>query len=104
MAAKSKDQEFLEAVIKGLVTSPDDVKVDRAVDERGVLLTLHINPSDMGTVIGRGGETARAIRTLLRIVGAKNNAHVNLKIEEPEGSTRARSAKVDTSAVEDLEI
>ncbi len=105
MAAKQADQVFLEFVAEALVANPGDVKVERTIDERGVLLTLHINPADMGAIIGRGGQTARALRTLLRVVGAKNNARVNLKIHEPEGSRgpRPRGA-VDTSAVEDLEI
>ena len=82
------DQEFLEYLVKSLVDHPDDVKVDRKVDEMGVLLSLHVNAQDMGQVVGRQGATAKAIRSLLRIVGVKNNARVNLKIEEPEGSTR----------------
>ena len=86
MAAKASDQEFLEFVAKSIVAHPDKVKVDRAIDERGVLLTLDISPEDMGYIIGRRGQTAQAIRTLLKIVGAKNNARVNLKINEPEGS------------------
>ncbi len=84
------DQAFLEVLIKSLVMAPDAVKVDRKVDEMGVLLTLRVAPEDMGSIIGRQGSTAKAIRTLLRIVGAKNNARVNLKIEEPEGSTYVR--------------
>lgn len=84
-----KDQEFLEFLIKSLVDHPDDVTVDRKVDEMGVLLTLKVNPQDMGQVVGRQGSTAKAVRTLLRIVGVKENARVNLKIEEPEGSTRS---------------
>ena len=79
------DKEFLEYVIKSLVDSPDAVKVDRKVDEMGVLLTLKVDPTNMGQVIGRNGNTAKAIRMLLRVVGIKNNARVNLKIEEPEG-------------------
>jgi uncharacterized protein len=82
------DQEFLEYVVKGLVDNPNDVKVNRQVDEMGVLLTLDVNPADMGKVIGRSGNTAKAIRILLRVVGMKNNARVNLKINEPAGSTR----------------
>lgn len=82
------DQEFLEYVVKSIVDHPDDVKVDRKVDEMGVLLSLRVNAQDMGQVVGRQGATAKAIRSLLRIVGVKNNARVNLKIEEPEGSTR----------------
>jgi hypothetical protein len=109
MAAKTNsDQEFVESVVKALVNNPEDVKTERTVDERGVLITLNINPADMGYVIGRGGQTARALRTLLRIVGAKNNARVNLKIVEPEGSTHVRREMreevVDTDAVEDLKI
>ncbi|MBY0538872.1 KH domain-containing protein [Patescibacteria group bacterium] len=84
----NQDQDFLEYVIKMLVDNPDDVKVARQVDEMGVLLTLDVNPADMGKVIGRSGNTAKAIRILLRVVGMKNNARVNLKINEPAGSTR----------------
>lgn len=86
--SSSADQEFLEYLVKSLVDHPDDVKVDRKVDEMGVLLSLRVNPMDMGQVVGRQGATAKSIRSLLRIVGVKNNARVNLKIEEPEGSTR----------------
>ena len=92
MAAKQQDQEFVETLVKSIVNHPDDVKVDRKVDEMGVLLTLKVNPEDMGALIGRNGSTARAIRTLTRIVGLKNNARVNLKIEEPEGG-RAKPAE-----------
>ncbi len=84
------DQQFLETIVKSIVNNPDDVKIERKVDEMGVLLTLSVNPQDMGSIIGREGSTAKAIRTLLRIIGAKNNARVNLKIEEPEGSQKAQ--------------
>ena len=99
------DQEFLEHVVKALVDSPDDVKVVRVVDEMGVLHTLDVHPDDMGKIIGRSGNTAKAIRTLLRVVGMKNNARVNLKINEPEGSTRPprkeeTPVEEDTSAAE----
>ena len=86
---QNSDQDFLEYVVKMLVDNPDDVKVSRQVDEMGVLLTLDVNPADMGKVIGRSGNTAKAIRILLRVVGMKNNARVNLKINEPAGSARA---------------
>lgn len=102
-----QDQAFLEMIVKAIVAKPDKVSVVRTVDERGVLLTLDIDPEDMGYVIGRRGQTAQAIRTLLKIVGAKNNARVNLKINEPEGSrrpARTASAEVDTSSVDDLKI
>lgn len=88
MTEQHQDQNFLETVVKMLVDNPQDVKVDRKVDEMGVLITLDVNPADMGKIIGRSGNTAKAIRTLLRVVGMKNNARVNLKINEPEGSTR----------------
>jgi predicted RNA-binding protein YlqC (UPF0109 family) len=109
------DKEFLEYVVKALVDNPNDVKIERSVDEMGVLITLTVNPADMGKIIGRMGNTAKAIRTLLRIIGMKNNARVNLKINEPEGGTRperterpAGSASAPTSfktvdqAMEDL--
>src|SRR3989344_5390563 len=83
-----KDQIFLEYVVKALVDNPNDVKINRVVDEMGVLLTLSVNKDDMGKVIGRSGQTAKAIRTILRVVGMKNEARVNLKIEEPEGGER----------------
>ena len=109
------DQEFVEYIIKGIVNHPEDVRTERTVDERGVLITLHINPDDMGYVIGRQGQTARAVRTLLKIVGAKNNARVNLKIYEPEGSRPRREdrdmdrrsdddGETDTSVVDNLAI
>jgi len=87
-----QDQEFLEYVIKGLVDHPEDVKVERKVDEMGVLLTLDVNAADMGKVIGRSGATAKAIRIILRVVGMKNNARVNLKINEPEGGMRSEGS------------
>ena len=85
---QSVDKDFLETLVKAIVDHPDDVVIERKVDEMGVLLSLRVNPQDMGQVVGREGSTAKAIRSLLRIVGIKNNARVNLKIEEPEGSTR----------------
>jgi predicted RNA-binding protein YlqC (UPF0109 family) len=91
----SADQDFLEFLVKSLVDHPDDVKVERKVDEMGVLLLLKVHPMDMGQVVGRQGATAKAIRSLLRIVGIKNNARVNLKIEEPEGSTRGQRHMAD---------
>ncbi len=108
------DKQFLEMIVKSIVSNPNDVAVDRTVDEMGVLLTLKINPADMGYVIGRKGQTAQAIRTLLKIVGAKNNSRVNLKIYDPEGGNRRSSrpssehsadlSDVDTSALDDLKI
>lgn len=80
------DKDFVEYVVKAIVESPDDVKVERKIDERGVLLILSVNPQDMGKVIGKEGRTAKALRTLLRVLGAKGNARINLKVAEPEGS------------------
>ena len=99
-----RDQEFVEYVVKAIVNKPEDVKTDRTVDERGVLITLHVNPEDMGYVIGRQGQTARAVRTLLKIVGAKNNARVNFKIHEPEGSTRPPRVMRERSGGGDLNM
>ncbi len=115
-----QDQSFVEYVVKALVDHPEVVETERTIDEMGVLITLKVHPEDMGQIIGRSGNTARAIRTLLRVVGAKNNARVNLKIHEPEGSTRgprrertdrpahAPSSReeemADTSAVDDLKL
>ena len=90
---KPADQEFLEYAVKALVDHPDDVKIERKVDEMGVLLSLKVNPEDMGQVIGKAGSTARAIRNLVRIIGLKNHARVNLKIEEPAGARPAQGKK-----------
>lgn len=81
-----QDKEFVEYVVKALVTNPDAVVVNRSVDDMGVLLELTVDPADMGKVIGKAGATAKSIRTLLRVLGAKNDARVNLKIVEPEGA------------------
>lgn len=90
MTDAARDKEFIEYVVKMLVDKPELVKVDRKIDEMGVLITLDVHADDMGMVIGREGMTAKALRTLLRVIGARNNARVNLKINEPEGSTRGR--------------
>lgn len=111
---KQSDQEFVEYVVKAIVDNPGDVSSERTVDEMGVLITLKVNPQDLGQVIGRSGQTAKSIRTLLRVVGAKNHARVNLKIFEPEGFRKsdrmaaqaapAAEEAVDTSAVDDLKL
>ncbi len=107
--AMNQDQEFLDFLIRALVDNPNAVKTDRKVDEMGVLLTLKVDPADMGKIIGRNGQTAKAIRTLLRVVGIKNNARVNLKIEEPEGGrgprmTDDRRSKDIDDVVGDLKL
>lgn len=85
------DREFVEYVVKALVSNPDEVKVERSVDDRGVLLELTVAPEDMGKVIGRAGATAKSIRTLLRALGAQNDERVNLKIIEPDGTEPAEA-------------
>ena len=99
MTETNRDQEFIEFVVKALVDHPEEVKVSRKVDEMGVLITLDVHPEDMGMVIGREGMTAKSLRTLLRVIGAKNNARVNLKINEPEGSTRGHRREEEATAV-----
>lgn len=79
------DQQFIEFVVKTLVNNPDEVKVTREIDERGVLLSLTVAPEDVGRVIGKRGATAQAIRTLLRVLGTKNGARYNLKIINTDG-------------------
>lgn len=74
------DQQFVEYIVKSLVGHPDDVTVDRIIDEKGVLLTLTVHPDDLGRVIGKRGVTAQSLRTLLRAFGTKNDARYNLKI------------------------
>ena len=93
-----RDQQFIEYVVKMLVDKPEAVRVERRIDDRGVLITLDVHPDDMGMVIGREGMTAKALRTLLRVIGARNDARVNLKINEPEGSERPRRERPEMTA------
>ncbi len=96
-----QDQDFVEYIVKQIVDNPDQVSVERSVDEMGVLITLKVAKEDMGKVIGKSGQTAKSIRILLRVIGSKNNARVNLKIVEPDGSTApgssGSSANIDDS-------
>jgi predicted RNA-binding protein YlqC (UPF0109 family) len=92
------DKEFVEYVVKALVNHPDDVQVRRSVDDMGVLLELSVNPEDMGKVIGKAGATAKSIRTLLRVLGSRNDARVNLKIVEPEGAEGHQAAAANADA------
>lgn len=93
------DQQFVEYIVKSLVGHPDDVVVERLIDEKGVLLTLTVNPEDLGRVIGKRGVTAQSIRTLLRALGTKNDARYNLKIvnndDERENYTISSEDEVD---------
>jgi len=85
------DQEFIEFVVKSIVSKPDAVRVERKIDERGVLLELNVDPEDLGRVIGKRGSTAQSLRTLLRALGTRNDARYNLKIIDPhEGERDAR--------------
>lgn len=97
------DKEFVEYVVKALVSHPDDVTVRRSVDDMGVLLELSVNPEDMGKVIGKAGATAKSIRTLLRVLGSRNDARVNLKIIEPEGSEHHDGPEQEHPAPEHVE-
>lgn len=81
MAAK----EFIEFVVKSIVDHPDEVEVTQTVDDLGVLITLKVNKEDMGKIIGKAGQTAKSLRVLLRMMGAKRDSRYNLKIVEPEG-------------------
>jgi len=99
--ANYTDKEFVEYIVKQIVNNPDKVEVSRRTDEMGVLLEVKVDPEDMGLLIGRAGSTAKAVRTLARIVGMRNNARVNLRIVEPEGSTRQPKGK--TEKVKDVE-
>jgi uncharacterized protein len=104
------DAQFLDYIVKGLVDHPESVKINRTVDEMGVLLSLDVHPDDMGKIIGRMGNTAKAIRILLRVVGMKNNARVNLKINEPEGGRKSEpvaqspAMKTVDDVMEDLKL
>ena len=104
------DQQFVEYTVKALVGHPEDVVVDRTIDEKGVLLTLTVNPADLGRVIGKRGSTAQSLRTLLRALGAKNDARYNLQIVTNDGFSGAReendyngNASVDNSTDEAVE-
>lgn len=105
----SIDQQFVEFVVKALVSNPDAVSVNRTIDEKGVLLELTVDPEDLGRVIGKRGGTAQSIRTLLRALGTKNEARYNLKIVDTDGgsgATQSRqqddsSSSDDTTAVDE---
>ncbi|HSX06680.1 MAG TPA: KH domain-containing protein [Candidatus Saccharimonadia bacterium] len=99
----SIDQQFVEFIVKSLVNNPDAVKIDRRIDEKGVLLELTVDAEDLGRVIGKRGATAQSLRTLLRALGTKNEARYNLKIvdvDRPEGD-RGTSYSTTTSTSDD---
>ncbi len=94
------DVEFVDYIVKSLVDNPDAVNLNRSVDEMGVLLELQVDPTDMGKVIGKEGQNAQALRTLLRVFGAKENARVNLKILEPVGAEQPEAETAETNEAE----
>lgn len=103
------DQQFVEYIVKALVNKPEEVKSERKVDDQGVLITVHTSPEDTGYVIGKGGKTAVAIRTLLATLGAKGNQRISFRIDAPdngkrrsEGSAAAPAAEMDDTAVDSL--
>ncbi|MBP9667965.1 KH domain-containing protein [Candidatus Saccharibacteria bacterium] len=100
----SIDQQFVEYIVKSLVGHPDDVSIERIIDEKGVLLTLTVNPEDLGRVIGKRGMTAQSLRTLLRALGTKNDARYNLKIvnnDDDAASYTTSSASTTSQPVDD---
>ena len=100
------DQQFVEYIVKTLVNNPDKVSVERKIDEKGVLLSLTVDPEDVGRVIGKRGITAQSIRMLLRALGTKQDARYNLKIvntDEEEGAPRPKKAAKEEAPAEEAE-
>lgn len=100
------DQQFVEFIVKSLVGNPDGVKIERRIDEKGVLLELTVDGDDLGRVIGKRGATAQSLRTLLRALGTKNDARYNLKIVDTggPGGSAAASTSSDDSAADDTTV
>lgn len=94
----SIDQQFVEYIVKSLVGHPDDVSIERVIDEKGVLLTLTVNPEDLGRVIGKRGMTAQSLRTLLRALGTKNDARYNLKIVNNDDDAASYTTSSDDTS------
>lgn len=97
-----KDKDFIEFIVKNIVDYPDQVVIERTIDDLGVLLTLKVAKDDMGKIIGKEGKTAKAIRVLLRLIGSKNQERVNLKILEPETGVEVNLPNSDLN--EELDI
>ena len=97
------DQQFVEYIVKSLVGNPDDVVVERIIDEKGVLLTLTVNPDDLGRVIGKRGGTAQSLRTLLRALGTKNDARYNLKIVNNDDERESYAATQNQDVTKPVE-
>ena len=104
MADTPQDQAFLEYIIKLIVTNQGAVEITRTIDDLGVLITLKVAKEDMGRIIGKDGQTAKAIRTLLRAIGSRNEQRVNMKILEPEGSEMAVSSPDALSSSDDISM
>ena len=102
MAELTQEQQFVEYMVKGIVEHPEDVTTERIEDDMGILVSLHVNSADMGTIIGKEGRTAKALRTLLRVMGAKHNQRVNLKIIEPEGGRMAYNNATPADGGDDM--
>jgi uncharacterized protein len=103
--ASSIDQQFVEYIVRSLVNNPDGVKIDRRIDEKGVLLELTVDADDLGRVIGKRGATAQSLRTLLRALGTKNEARYNLKIvdvDRPEGERGVSAASASDDNDDDV--
>lgn len=98
------DQQFVEYIVKTLVNNPDKVSIDRTIDEKGVLLSLEVDPEDVGRIIGRRGATAQSIRTLLRALGTKNDARYNLKIVNNDNYEPAKHDDDAPEADDDDEV
>jgi hypothetical protein len=98
------DKDFVEYVVKSIVSQPDKVIVTRTVDDMGVLLTLQVSKEDMGKVIGKSGQTAKSIRILLRVIGSKENVRVNMKIVEPEGGEVKEGELEDEESKEEKSV
>lgn len=98
------DQQFVEYIVKTLVNNPDKVVVDRKIDEKGVLLSLSVDPEDVGRVIGRRGATAQSIRTLLRALGTKNDARFNLKIVNTDEGAAPKKTAAPVEKTETVEV
>lgn len=106
----SIDQQFVEFIVKSLVSNPEAVRVERRIDEKGVLLELTVDPEDLGRVIGKRGATAQSLRTLLRALGTKNDARYNLKIIDngtgavvSDDAAQGRTYTDDTESTEEDE-
>jgi len=101
----SIDQQFVEYIVKSLVSSPESVIVERRIDEKGVLLELTVDPEDLGRVIGKRGATAQSLRTLLRALGTKNDARYNLKIvDNGTGASDTNGSADDSSVATDAPV